>query len=116
MDSAHEARYGTATIELNKIKTGTEAALAAFGQIDVVVNNTGYALFGAIKEIEDSDIRRQMEINFFGALAVECAVLPPCGSAEAATSLILTRSVATFGGIGMETLLCQQIRSEYGLP
>jgi NAD(P)-dependent dehydrogenase (short-subunit alcohol dehydrogenase family) len=59
-----------------EVKSGVEAALAAFGQIDVLVNNAGYALLGAVEELEEADIRRQMETNFFGALSVTRAVLP----------------------------------------
>jgi len=59
-----------------EVRAGVEAALAAFGQIDVLVNNAGYALLGAVEEVEDADIRRQFEANFFGALEVIRAVLP----------------------------------------
>jgi NAD(P)-dependent dehydrogenase (short-subunit alcohol dehydrogenase family) len=34
-------------------------ALDAFGRIDVVVNNAGYGLFGALEELSDEDLRRQ---------------------------------------------------------
>jgi NAD(P)-dependent dehydrogenase (short-subunit alcohol dehydrogenase family) len=46
------------------------------GQVDVVVNNAGYGTAGAIEEVTDEQIRRQMEVNFFGALAVMRAFLP----------------------------------------
>jgi NAD(P)-dependent dehydrogenase (short-subunit alcohol dehydrogenase family) len=59
-----------------EIKTGVAAALAAFGHIDVLVNNAGYALLGAVEELEEADIRRQFETNFFGALNVTRLVLP----------------------------------------
>ncbi len=59
-----------------EINAGAEAALSAFGQIDVLVNNAGYALLGALEELTDEDIRRQMETNFFGAVGIIRAVLP----------------------------------------
>lgn len=57
-----------------------EAALAAassrFGRLDVLVNNAGYGIVGALEETPDNELRAQMETNFFGAWAVTKASLP----------------------------------------
>jgi len=52
------------------------AAIARFGRLDVVVNNAGYGLFGAIEEISEAEARAQIETNLFGALWVTQAALP----------------------------------------
>jgi NAD(P)-dependent dehydrogenase (short-subunit alcohol dehydrogenase family) len=51
-------------------------AIREFGRIDVLVNNAGYGLLGALEELPDSELRRQFETNLFGVLEVTRAVLP----------------------------------------
>jgi NAD(P)-dependent dehydrogenase (short-subunit alcohol dehydrogenase family) len=61
-------------------KSGVDAAIAEaksrFGRLDVVINNAGYGLFGAIEEVSEAEARAQIETNLFGALWVTQAALP----------------------------------------
>ena len=50
--------------------------LTEAGQFDVLVNNAGYGLIGAVEECSDEQIRGSMETNFFGPLNVIRAALP----------------------------------------
>ena len=49
-----------------QVETIGEAALRAFGRIDTWVNNAAVSMYGRITELHIEDMRRQMEINFWG--------------------------------------------------
>lgn len=46
-----------------------------FGKIDVLVNNAGYALLGALDEVAMNEVRANFNVNVFGLLEVTQAVL-----------------------------------------
>jgi len=58
------------------IERAVAAALARFGTIDVVVNNAGYSVVGAVEETSEAELRATFEPMFFGAVALTRAVLP----------------------------------------
>ena len=57
-------------------KAAVEAAVEKFGRIDVLINNAGFGLLGAVEESADKDVRRMYDTNVFGLLNVTRAVLP----------------------------------------
>lgn len=66
-------------LDVNDRKAAFEAVNKAkehFGRIDVLINNAGYGLFGAVEETSEEEARNQMETNFFGVLWLSQAVLP----------------------------------------
>jgi NAD(P)-dependent dehydrogenase (short-subunit alcohol dehydrogenase family) len=56
-----------------------EAAVAdavATGGVDVLVNNAGHGLVGAVEELTDADLRGLLEVNVLGPMALTRALLP----------------------------------------
>lgn len=77
------AAHGDSVLALQLDVTDKDAVFAAvqqaqqhFGRLDVIVNNAGYGLFGAVEELTESALRDQLETNLFGALWVTQAALP----------------------------------------
>jgi NAD(P)-dependent dehydrogenase (short-subunit alcohol dehydrogenase family) len=50
--------------------------LSREGRLDIVVNNAGMAIAGAVENTSIEEAKRQLEVNFFGAFRVCHAVLP----------------------------------------
>lgn len=62
--------------DVASIREGVRCALERFGGIDVLVNNAGYGVFGALETISSETMRRQFQVNTFGMFETTKAVLP----------------------------------------
>ena len=72
-------RFLPLAVDLNNpdcIQESIQQTLAAFGRIDVVVNNAGYGMTGALEEIEEQEIRNIFNVNVHSTIEVVKQVLP----------------------------------------
>ena len=67
------------------------------GYIDIVVNNAGFGLLGAVEEVEESQARQVFETNFFGLLNVVQSALPRL-RAQGSGHIVNISSIGGFAG------------------
>ncbi|HEX5939738.1 MAG TPA: SDR family oxidoreductase [Dehalococcoidia bacterium] len=87
----------------DSVAGAVKQVLGDAGSIDVLVNNAGFEIRGAVEEISDEEARAQFDTNVFGLLRVTRAVLPHMRS-RGSGRIINVSSVAgivgvPFGGI-----------------
>jgi NAD(P)-dependent dehydrogenase (short-subunit alcohol dehydrogenase family) len=59
-----------------QITSVAKQAIAAFGQVDVLVNNAGYGLNGAIEEVSEDEFEPMLQTNIYGVIRTTRAFLP----------------------------------------
>ena len=60
----------------SKITAAVSEVIAKFGGLDVLVNNAGYGIAGALEEFEEKEIRKNFDINVFAVVKMMQAVMP----------------------------------------
>jgi len=75
-----------------------ETLIQKAGRIDVLVNNAGYVLTGALEETSIQEAKAQFETNFFGALRV-CQVVLPAMRARGSGCIVNMSSLAGLVGL-----------------
>lgn len=79
LKSKHGDQLWTSHLDVTdtaEIRTVVEKAFADLGQIDVIVNNAGYGLFGAAEELTDDQIASQLGTNLIGPIQILRAAVP----------------------------------------
>ncbi len=76
---------------------------ARHGRIDVLVNNAGMLPVGAFEDMDEAEIRRVMETNFFGAALLTRAVLPAM-RARRGGYVIMISSLSGLAGRGGDAI------------
>lgn len=79
------------------IDTAIAAGIDRFGQIDVLVNNAGFGLFGVFEGTSREKIREQFDVNVFGVMDVTRAILPHLRQRQAGVIINVSSGAGVFG-------------------
>ncbi|KAL0569690.1 hypothetical protein V5O48_012277 [Marasmius crinis-equi] len=86
------------TAPLEDLHEITKRALAFYGRVDVLVNNAGYLLIGALEESSPQETFDQFNTNVFGALNICRAFLPYMRKRKTGT-IVFIGSIAGWGSL-----------------
>ncbi|MDQ2647640.1 MAG: SDR family NAD(P)-dependent oxidoreductase, partial [Myxococcota bacterium] len=87
------ARVALAELDVTQpaqVRRALSVAFERFGRIDVLVNNAGYGLVGAVEETSDAELRAAMDAMFFGAVSVTREALPTLRRQKSGTIVQIT--------------------------
>lgn len=77
-----------------QIQKAVELVLKEQGKVDVLINNAGYAIYGAVEEASIDTARRQFEVNLFGLASITQKIIP--GMRERRSGTII--NISSMGG------------------
>jgi NAD(P)-dependent dehydrogenase (short-subunit alcohol dehydrogenase family) len=77
------------------VASAVKGIIAAEGRIDVLLNNAGMGIGGALENFSEQEVRDQFETNFFGMARVVSAVLPHMRAAKSGKII----NVSSIGGL-----------------
>ncbi|EGC49185.1 short-chain dehydrogenase/reductase SDR [Histoplasma capsulatum var. duboisii H88] len=82
-----------------------------YGKIDVVINSAGYALFGALDDVSESEIHQQFNTNVYGPIRVMQAVIPSMRERKSGTIV----NISSVAGLDAQTACSMYAGSKFAL-
>lgn len=102
--AAHPDQVETLALDvtaIDDVQAAVDGVAARHGRIDVLVNNAGRGMVGAVEEATDAELRDLMDLHFFGPAALTRAVLPHMRRRGSGTIVQLTSMGGRFAFAGV---------------
>ena len=96
----------------NSVKNAVDQVISEAGRIDVLVNNAGYSLGGALEDLSMEEIKPQFETNLFGLIRVTQAVLPIMRKQRSGRILNISSGSGIFGFPGLSAYVSTKFAVE----
>ena len=97
-----------------EVKEALKKTVDAFGRLDVVVNNAGYAIYGAIEELSEQEFRQSVNVNLFGTINTIRHAMPYLRQQKAG-HVINFSSIGGYKGYGSDAAYCAMKFAVVGL-
>ncbi|ASK29280.1 short-chain dehydrogenase/reductase [Chryseobacterium sp. T16E-39] len=83
-----------------RVEAMVKQVINEYGRIDVLVNNAGYGLFGLVEEVDEIELRKQLDVNLVAVWKMTQTVLPYMRKQKAGHIIQISSRVGILAGTG----------------